>query len=343
MTHEEYLDRLSNLEITIKPIEKYINMQTKIMHKCVNDHEWKVKPSHLVHSGSGCPHCSGKARKTTEQHKKEVHPLKVLGEYKNAHSKLVYECTNGHTWESTPHTVLNVRKAGASGCPKCSKNYSPSTEEYNLKLNNNITCVEEYVNSQTPIKHVCNICDATWKASPNNILRGTGCPECGGTRKKTHEEYCAELSRYGIAPLEAYVSNKKSLLHKCLEHGHQIYTTPVNMLFKMMGCPFCRKGTPYKLYFIEFIDKNKKYYKIGVTSRDALSRISSLRVTPGIVINVLMEVDFDTFGLAVYEEQRLLKKYDQYRTRATFVSNGNTEFFTENVLLREPCYSTNTV
>ena len=343
MNHEEYVNRLFELEIDAEPIEKYINMQTKILHRCINNHEWYVKPTHLVHSKSGCPHCSGMVRKTTKQHIAEIAPISFMGEYKNAHSKLTYECIKGHTWESTPHTILNVLKSGANGCPKCSKNYSPSTEEYSLKLNPSIKCIDNYINSRTPILHECVECSTQWKASPGNILQGTGCPKCAGTKQKTHEEYCVELNKYGIVPIDTYLSNKKSLLHKCAEKGHQIYTTPANMLFKMMGCPFCREGRPYKLYFIEFIYNNEKYYKVGVTSKSAVDRISSIKPKSGTVTTVLMELDFDTFGLAVYEEQRLLKKYSEYRTRVSFVNNGNTEFFTENILLREPCYNTNIV
>lgn len=343
MNHKEYLQRLFELEIDADPVEPYINMNTKIAHECINGHIWKVKPSHLVHSKSGCPHCSGMARKTTAQHRIEVAPIIFLGEYKNARSKLTYECIKGHAWESTPHTILNVRKSGANGCPRCSKNYSPNTEEYSLKLKPSIICIDEYINSIIPILHECTECSIQWKASPGNVLQGTGCPECGGRKQKTHEEYCAELDKYGIIPLDIYSNNKKSLLHKCTEKGHQIYTTPVNMLFKMLGCPFCRKGSPYKLYFIEFIYNNEKYYKVGITSKSAVDRVSSMRPKSGIIVTVLLEIDFDTFGLAIYEEQRLLKKYSEYRTRVSFVDNGNTEFFTENILLREPCYNINIV
>lgn len=54
-----YLEKLKRKTIDYIPIEKYINTDTAIKHKCLKGHEWKVAPKHLL-SGRKCPQCSAK-------------------------------------------------------------------------------------------------------------------------------------------------------------------------------------------------------------------------------------------------------------------------------------------
>ena len=60
LSHEDYLKRLSNNNITdIIPLEEYVSAKTKILHKCLKcNHEWHTKPDNVLH-GYGCPVCNG--------------------------------------------------------------------------------------------------------------------------------------------------------------------------------------------------------------------------------------------------------------------------------------------
>ena len=56
-SHEQYVLELAEKNPDIEVIEKYINANTNIMHRCVVcGHEWMVRPNHLLH-GLGCPSC----------------------------------------------------------------------------------------------------------------------------------------------------------------------------------------------------------------------------------------------------------------------------------------------
>lgn len=56
-THEQYVQEVININPDIDVIGKYINSDTKILHKCKKDgYEWYAKPSYIL-SGSGCPVC----------------------------------------------------------------------------------------------------------------------------------------------------------------------------------------------------------------------------------------------------------------------------------------------
>lgn len=56
-SHEQYISELSAKNPNIEVVEKYINANTNIKHRClVCSYEWMVKPSHALH-GLGCPSC----------------------------------------------------------------------------------------------------------------------------------------------------------------------------------------------------------------------------------------------------------------------------------------------
>jgi len=54
LTHDEYLLRIKS---DAKPIEKYINSNTKILHECTKGHVWDVQPRSVL-AGHGCPQCN---------------------------------------------------------------------------------------------------------------------------------------------------------------------------------------------------------------------------------------------------------------------------------------------
>lgn len=97
--------------------KKYVNAHTKLEWQCKDEHKFWMSYHH-VQSGSWCPYCVGK-HKTI----KNMYELarnrggKCLSvKYTDAHTKLKWECSEGHEWEATPN---NVRKG--TWCPKCSR------------------------------------------------------------------------------------------------------------------------------------------------------------------------------------------------------------------------------
>ncbi len=103
-------------------------------------------------------------------------------EYKNALSYIKCRCKEcGHEWKSKPNWLL-----AGHGCPKCGhklggKKIRSNDEEFRTKLlriNPHITPLEEYSLSSKAIKCKCQVCGNEWKATPNNLLRGNGCPKC---------------------------------------------------------------------------------------------------------------------------------------------------------------------
>lgn len=121
MNTEDYLDRLTQKEINIFPIEEYINYKTYIQHSCFTGHTWLAKPEHIL-AGRGCPKCN--IRKPTNFKTHEIYLkqlvnknilIKPLQNYIRDNEKISHQCTKGHTWLVRPNDILKGR-----GCPECS-------------------------------------------------------------------------------------------------------------------------------------------------------------------------------------------------------------------------------
>ncbi len=94
----------------------YISTHSKLEWECEKGHRWEAIPS-AVRRGSWCPKCSGN-RKATIEDMVEI-AIKNKGKclskkYINTHTKLLWECENGHQWEAPP---INIKKG--KWCPKC--------------------------------------------------------------------------------------------------------------------------------------------------------------------------------------------------------------------------------
>ena len=64
----------------------------------------------------------------------------------------------------------------------------------------------------------------------------------GKTTRKTTEEYkklLKEKHSGKIICLGEYVNNSTKILHKCLEHNYEYYSTPNCVLTSKHGCPKC--------------------------------------------------------------------------------------------------------
>lgn len=57
-THEDYVKEVWNINPYIEVVGKYVNSETKILHRCLIDgHEWFSLPGGIL-GGHGCPHCN---------------------------------------------------------------------------------------------------------------------------------------------------------------------------------------------------------------------------------------------------------------------------------------------
>jgi len=99
-----------------------IGMGRKYRWQCSTcNHIWTTS-ANSIQQGSGCPGCSGKAKRTVSDFKKLAlsKGFKFLStEAMGVSRKHEWQCKNGHIWQATPD---NIRKG--TGCPNCNNNIS---------------------------------------------------------------------------------------------------------------------------------------------------------------------------------------------------------------------------
>lgn len=219
----------------------------------IHDIVWEIAPSNAL-QGNGCPECHSeriKERKT-RSHKKYLELLSKknpfiipLEKYIDCKTPIKHKCLiHNVDWYPIPDNLLK-----GCGCPECSKDKislknKKSNETYIKSIKGrNFMALGEYKNASTPILHKCLIDGYEWYASPANILSGTGCPKCGGTLKKTQEEYETQVRSINpyVEPVGEYISARTPLLHRCKKCNHIWNVTPYSILAGT-GCPNCKKS-----------------------------------------------------------------------------------------------------
>jgi hypothetical protein len=191
ITHEKFVDELSKSNPTVEVLGKYKDGRTHIDCRCrICGYNWSVLASSL-RRGCACPECGKKkgsdaTRKPHEQFISDVaqtSPMTtVIGIYKGSHFKILCQCKIcNNEWNAWPNSLIR-----GSGCPKCANKKeigksAKTHEQFTTELsdiNPNVNIIEKYINSKTKINCHCNICGNEWKAAPNNLLNGHGCPSC---------------------------------------------------------------------------------------------------------------------------------------------------------------------
>lgn len=119
--------------------------------------------------------------KTTSQfihESKSIHgnSYEYLDEYSGALRKISILCPI--------HGIFKQRASShlmGSGCPACKSNNKFTTQEFINKSNNIHNNIyeypEKYINARTKIKIICKK-HGMFEQTPNNHLRGSGCPKC---------------------------------------------------------------------------------------------------------------------------------------------------------------------
>ena len=203
----------------------YINAKTKICIICPEHGEfWQTPDKHI--QGHNCIYCNNKVKPTLEEyilkankkHNDKYDYSKTI--YKNKNSKICIIChekdengiEHGEFWQNA-HNHLN-----GDGCPKCSKKYRYSTDEFIEKAREvhgdkyDYSKVE-YINSKTKICIICNKKSAKNKThgefwqTPYHHLYGNGCPKCN--QSKLEGETIRFLDEHNIKYI--YQANKKVL------------------------------------------------------------------------------------------------------------------------------------
>lgn len=221
-TNEEFISEVYNL---VKDdyifLEEYINAKTKILCKHNTKecgYQWKTSPNNFL-SGIRCPKCFGTHKKTTKQIKQEIYDLvgdeySLLSNYINAKTKIKLKHNScGFEFKVLSRVFINRGQR----CPDCaikrikeklSKNTQEFKQELYQKYNNEFTVLGEYVNIDTHIELVHNVCGHRWEVVPYNILNKSYCPKCSKNVSKQERKIMKILEENKITYQKEYRINE---------------------------------------------------------------------------------------------------------------------------------------
>lgn len=166
--------------------------------------------------------------------------------YTSMHSKVIIVCKIHGGFNQTPDVHINSR----SGCPKCkfekmSNDRKIDNSEF-IKRANKVHGGKydyssiEYINDTTKLTIKCSE-HGLFEQTPNNHLRGCGCPGCGNTKKHTNSSFIKKAKevhndRYDYSSVD-YVNNKTKVSIGCTGHG--LFAQIPSDHLKGQGCPIC--------------------------------------------------------------------------------------------------------
>lgn len=186
-TNEYFLSKLNETHNgNIIALEKYVNAKTKIKFQCMKDgYVWESEP-YRVMNGTGCPMCTNHIKKTEtdfiEMLEKYNLNIELISEYKSMHEHAQFRCKIcNHKWEASPCHLVTKSSKYRTGCPKCSGNLIPTTEEFIErihKINPDIEIIDDYIDSTTKMKCKCLLCNGIFYMKPSHLTSGHGCRHC---------------------------------------------------------------------------------------------------------------------------------------------------------------------
>jgi len=136
--------------------------------------------------------------------------------YIGAHSKMEWECSNGHRWHAIPANIKNNN----AWCKECAGLNKKTIEQMQAIAKEwGGKCLSmKYVNQKTKLEWQCSKGHRWWAASKHIVHSKSWCPQC---QQLTIEDMQAVAkSRGGKCLSKKYVNSKTKLQWECAE-GHK--------------------------------------------------------------------------------------------------------------------------
>lgn len=234
--------------------DTYENQNSKLEFKCSKGHIWKTTAGSMKASKTWCPICAGTFKVITE--KQIVEKLDEVTKialskggkclsttYINSKSKLKFQCSEGHIWETIPLIIKKGSWCNICTMKKVSEGQRDTIDDF-IKIirNKGGKCLStNYINAQQSRIHVECKFGHRWYALPQGLKKGTWCRKCYGTAKSTLEEI-KDLAkgRDGKCLSDNYVNDMTKMIWSCSEN--HIWRASPNNIKSGKWCPTCSKG-----------------------------------------------------------------------------------------------------
>jgi hypothetical protein len=261
LTREEFIKR-AQLKHGFKYAygnTQYVNGKTRVIITCFKHGDFIQRANHHL-DGRGCRHCSISASSTTQSNfiekAKERHGNAysyTKTRYLSALTRVSITCRVHGDFEQTPHSHLQ-----GSGCPQCghdasSKARSATLESFIQRATIAHGCIYSYsnaiyINDCTKVFITCPE-HGDFEQTPNNHLKGQGCPKCGRgkaeeSRRLNLEEFIRQANREHKGRYtyqnSVYTGALIKLSITCPTHGD--YKQSPDKHMRGQGCPKCKES-----------------------------------------------------------------------------------------------------
>ena len=214
---------------------EYKNTSTKYSWQCIWGHQWNASYNR-IQQGTGCPNCFNMSKKLTTENAQslaESRGYKFLSnEYKNADTKYLWRCGQGHEWSAKYRSIQEGRS-----CTYCAGKKTIQ-DALNLAESKGYQFLShEFKNTST--KHLWGCGQGhQWSAPYNSIRDGRGCLRCSGKFPKTIQDAqdLAESKGFKFLSTE-FKSAMTKHLWGCGK-GHE-WSCAYSIIKQGSGCPHC--------------------------------------------------------------------------------------------------------
>lgn len=140
-THKNtYINNIKSKNIEL--LEPYVNMRTKINHRCNNcNNIFNTTPKSVNNSVNGCPSCSGKIFSTDKYKSLLPNDIILISDiYTGSNKILTHKCLKcEYIWDTKPNYIIHTK----CGCPRCALSKG-EREIYNFLDTKNIKYTHQY-------------------------------------------------------------------------------------------------------------------------------------------------------------------------------------------------------
>lgn len=178
--------------------------------------------------------------RASKLHKNKYDYSKV--NYINSDTKVIVTCPIHGDFLVTPYHHYRNRV----GCPKCSGKYKPTKDDFinrsrEIHGNDYDYSQVDYKNNKTKVKIVCPLHGVFLQTPSNHTNQKQGCPKCGGSGKKSTEEFvklAKEIhgDKFDYSEVN-YINSKTPVKIICPTHGDFLQKPVVHL--SSNGCPKC--------------------------------------------------------------------------------------------------------
>ena len=245
-THEEFIKQMKEINDNIEILSEYLTINDYVKCKCkIDGYEWSAIAKSLL-NGHGCARCANHEPYTAEYFRNKIFDINpnimLLSDYLGNKNTVKCKCKiDDYEWNARPTHLLK-----GIGCPKCAGVATKTTQQFINELyniNKNIEVIGEYHGNKKGIECKCLIDGHIWSPSPNSLLRGRGCPKCGGKLQHTHDEFVELVHNINqnITIISKYIDTQSKVKCKCNIDGH-IWDSVASSLLSGRGCPVCKSS-----------------------------------------------------------------------------------------------------